>query len=587
MDSSIRIGTGEAESNIVTSCNGANLRRVRCVGVEGFHKVWTVHSYMPPSIYDRDLDKNPANFQPLTPLSFLARAAAVFPAQTAVIHGGRRWTYAEFYARARRLASALAKRGVGRGDTVTVMLANTPAMLEAHYGVPMTKGVLNTVNTRLDASTVSFIIDHAETKVLITDREFAKTMKDALALAKTKPLVIDYDDPEFAQTGERLGTVDYEDFLAEGDADYAWSMPDDEWDAISLNYTSGTTGNPKGVVYHHRGAALLATGNVLTGSMPKHAVYLWTLPMFHCNGWCFPWTMSVVAGTHVCLRWVRQKPIWDALADHAVTHLCGAPIVMSTILSTPDSDRRRPPRQVEFFTAAAPPPEAVLAGMREAGFNVTHLYGLTETYGPAVVNDWNADWDRLDGAGQARMKARQGVRYLPLEDLTVMDPLTMTRVPADGTTMGEVMFRGNIVMKGYLKNPKATTESFKDGWFHSGDLGVCYPDGYIQLKDRSKDIIISGGENISSIEVEDALYKHPAVAAAAVVAKPDDKWGETPCAFVELRGGKAATADELIDWCRAQLARYKVPRHVVFAELPKTSTGKVQKNKLREMAKAI
>jgi fatty-acyl-CoA synthase len=542
---------------------------------------------MPPSIYDRDLDKNPANFQPLTPLSFLARAAAVFPKQTAIIHGGSRWTYAEFYGRSRRLASALAKRGIGRGDSVTVMLANTPAMLEAHYGVPMTKGVLNSVNTRLDAATIAFIIDHAETKVLITDREFAKSMKEALSLAKTKPLVIDYDDPEFAQEGERLGGLDYEDFLTEGDPEYAWAMPDDEWDAISLNYTSGTTGNPKGVVYHHRGAALLAQGNVLTGSMAKHAVYLWTLPMFHCNGWCFPWSMSVVAGTHVCLRWVRQKPVWDALADHAVTHLCGAPIVMSTILSTPENDRRQLDRQVEFFTAAAPPPEAVLAGMRDAGFNVTHLYGLTETYGPAVVNDWKAEWDRLDGAGQARLKARQGVRYLPLEDLAVMDPETMSQVPADGTTMGEVMFRGNVVMKGYLKNAKATSEAFRAGWFHSGDLGVLHADGYIQLKDRSKDIIISGGENISSIEVEDALYKHPAVAAAAVVAKPDEKWGETPCAFIELRGGKAATADELIAWCRDRLARFKVPRHVVFAELPKTSTGKVQKNKLREIAKGI
>jgi fatty-acyl-CoA synthase len=542
---------------------------------------------MPPSIYDRDLDKTPANFQPLTPLSFLARAAAVFPKQTAIIHGGSRWTYAEFYGRSRRLASALAKRGIGRGDSVTVMLANTPAMLEAHYGVPMTKGVLNSVNTRLDAATIAFIIDHAETKVLITDREFAKSMKEALSLAKTKPLVIDYDDPEFAQEGERLGGLDYEDFLTEGDPEYAWAMPDDEWDAISLNYTSGTTGNPKGVVYHHRGAALLAQGNVLTGSMAKHAVYLWTLPMFHCNGWCFPWSMSVVAGTHVCLRWVRQKPVWDALADHAVTHLCGAPIVMSTILSTPENDRRQLDRQVEFFTAAAPPPEAVLAGMRDAGFNVTHLYGLTETYGPAVVNDWKAEWDRLDGAGQARLKARQGVRYLPLEDLAVMDPETMSQVPADGTTMGEVMFRGNVVMKGYLKNAKATSEAFRAGWFHSGDLGVLHADGYIQLKDRSKDIIISGGENISSIEVEDALYKHPAVAAAAVVAKPDEKWGETPCAFIELRGGKAATADELIAWCRDRLARFKVPRHVVFAELPKTSTGKVQKNKLREIAKGI
>jgi fatty-acyl-CoA synthase len=539
------------------------------------------------SAYDRDLDRTPANYQPLTPLSFLARAAAVFPERMAIIHGGTRRSYGEFYARSRRLASALARRGIGKGDTVSVMLANTPAMLECHYGVPMTKGVLNTLNTRLDAAIIGFSLDHAETKVLIVDREFSKVVKEALALCKVKPLVVDYDDPEYSGEGERLGSLDYEALVAEGDPDYVWHMPDDEWDAISLNYTSGTTGNPKGVVYHHRGAYLLAQGNVLTGSMPKHAVYLWTLPMFHCNGWCFPWTLSVIAGTHVCLRAVRQKPIWDAIADHGVTHLCGAPIVMSTILSTPAADKRRLDRTIEFFTAAAPPPEAVLAAMAENGFNVTHLYGLTETYGPATVNEWKGDWDALDGAGRAKLKARQGVPYVPLDALTVMDPETMERVPANGETLGEVMFRGNIVMKGYLKNPKATAEAFRGGWFHSGDLGVMHADGYIQLKDRSKDIIISGGENISSIEVEDALYKHPAVAAAAVVAKPDEKWGESPCAFVELRAGKTATPDELIAWCRDNLARFKVPRHVVFTELPKTSTGKIQKFKLREMAKSI
>ncbi len=539
------------------------------------------------SAYDRDLDKNTANYAPLTPLSFLARAAAIFPDRIAVIHGKRRTTYGDFFARARRLASALSKKGIGKGDTVSAMLANTPAMLDCHYGVPMSGAVLHAINTRLDATVIAFMLDHAETKVLVTDREFAPTIKDALSRASVRPLVIDYDDPEYAQTGERLGSLDYEDFLASGDPEFAWLPPGDEWDAITLNYTSGTTGNPKGVVYHHRGAYLLAQGNVLTGSMPRHAVYLWTLPMFHCNGWCFTWSLSVIAGTHVCLRAVRQKPVWDALADHGVTHLCGAPIVMSTILSTPAPDKRPLNRTVEFFTAGAPPPEAVLAQMADNGFDVTHLYGLTETYGPAVVNEWKSEWDARDSSGRAQLKARQGVPYAALDGLAVMDPQTMKGVPADGQTMGEVMFRGNIVMKGYLKNPKATDEAFRGRWFHSGDLGVMHPDGYIQLKDRSKDIIISGGENISSIEVEDVLYKHPAVAAAAVVAKPDEKWGETPCAFVELKPGQSASADDLIAWCRERLARFKVPKRVVFAEIPKTSTGKIQKFKLREMAKDV
>ena len=540
---------------------------------------------MATSPYQFDLDKNPANYQPLTPLSFLERAALVYPDHLAIIHGPLRRTYRDFYTRSKKLASALAKRGIGKGDTVAVMLANTPAMLECHYGVPMTGAVLNTLNTRLDAAIIAFSLDHGEAKVLVTDREFAKTIKPALAQCKVKPIIIDYDDPEFSGDGELLGEMEYEDFIATGSEDYERASPDDEWDAIALNYTSGTTGNPKGVVYHHRGAYLLAQGNVITCNMTKHPVYLWTLPMFHCNGWCFPWSISVLAGTHVCLRQVRAKAIFDAIADYKVTHLCGAPIVMSTLLNAPAAEKRPLPHVVEFFTAAAPPPEAVLAGMKDAGFNVTHIYGLTETYGPSVVNDWKDEWNALPANEQAAKKARQGVRYLALEALDVKNPETMESVPADGETLGEVMMRGNVVMKGYLKNRKASDEAFAGGWFHSGDLGVKYPDGYIQLKDRSKDIIISGGENISSIEVEDALFKHPAVQAAAVVAKPDEKWGETPCAFIELKPEKSATADELLAWCRQHLAAYKCPRHIVFTELPKTSTGKIQKFRLREMAK--
>jgi fatty-acyl-CoA synthase len=537
--------------------------------------------------YDIDLDRNPANFQPLTPLSFLERAAAVFPERTAIIHGGLRRSYASFFERARRLASALARRGIARGDTVSVLLANTPAMLECHYGVPMSAAVLNTINTRLDAPIIAFQLDHAEAKVLIVDREFAKLAKDALALAKVKPLIIDYDDAEHSGPGQLIGSIEYEEFVAGGDPDFAWLMPGDEWDAISLNYTSGTTGDPKGVVYHHRGAYLLAIGNVLTGNMGRHCVYLWTLPMFHCNGWCFPWTLSVVAGTHVCLRQVRARAMYDAIAGNKVTHLCGAPIVMATLLNAGGGEKKPLPHVVEFFTAAAPPPEAVLAAMKAAGFNVTHLYGLTETYGPAAVNEWQDAWDTLSAPDQAAKKARQGVRYVPLDALDVRDPDSMEPVARDGRSMGEVMFRGNVVMKGYLKNKAATGAAFAGGWFHSGDLGVMHPDGYIQLKDRSKDIIISGGENISSIEVEEALYKHPAVSAAAVVAKPDDKWGETPCAFVEVKPGHDVTPDDLVAWCRKHLASYKCPRHVVFAELPKTSTGKIQKFRLRDMAKDV
>ena len=538
--------------------------------------------------YDLGLAKTAANYKPLSPLTFLARSARVYPDHPAIIHGNQTTSYAQMYARCRKLASALTRHGVKKGDTVSVMLANTPPMLECHYGVPMTGAVLNTMNTRLDAPIIAFTLAHAETRVLIVDREFSALVREALDMMEgPKPFVIDYDDKEFPQTGPMIGSIEYEAFIAEGDAAHVWQGPDDEWDAISLNYTSGTTGNPKGVVYHHRGAYLLAQGNAITASMAKHPVYLWTLPMFHCNGWCFPWTMSVIGGTNVCLRQVRPKAIWDALADYRVTHLCGAPIVMSTILGAPDEDKRQLDHVVEFFTAAAPPPEATLAAMADAGFNVTHLYGLTESYGPAVVNDWSAAWDELPSAERAKMKSRQGVPYAALDDLTVMDPETMTRVPADGETMGEVMMRGNIIMKGYLKNEKASAEAFHGGWFHTGDLGVLHADGYIQLKDRSKDIIISGGENISSIEVEDALYKHPAIAACAVVAKSDDKWGETPCAFVELKAGKTATAEEIIDYCRSNMAKFKAPRHVVFTELPKTSTGKIQKFKLREMAEEV
>jgi fatty-acyl-CoA synthase len=537
------------------------------------------------TIYDRDLDPNPANFQPLTPLTYLDRAARTFPDRVAVIHGPLRRSYADLYARCRRLAAALVARGIGRGDTVAVLLANTPAMIECHYGVPMTGAVLNTLNTRLDAGALAFCLDHGEAKVFIVDREFARIGREALDKAGVSPLVIDYDDPEFTGDSTPVGETDYEDFLAAGDPDFEWAMPGDEWDAISLNYTSGTTGDPKGVVYHHRGAALLSLGNVITAGLPQHAVYLWTLPMFHCNGWCFPWTLSIVAGTHVCLRQVRAPAMYAALAEHGVTHLSGAPIVMSTLLNAPEAQKRPLPRRVHFLTAAAPPPEAVLAAMGEAGFDVTHLYGLTETYGPAVVNAWHEEWDALSRDEQARKKARQGVRYPVLEGLDVRNPETMESLPADGTSLGEVMFRGNVVMRGYLKNPASTEAAFKGGWFRSGDLGVKHPDGYIQLKDRSKDIIISGGENISSIEVEDALFKHPAVAAAAVVAKPDAKWGETPCAFIELKEGREATSEELVAWCRERLAPYKLPRHVVFGELPKTSTGKVQKFVLREKAR--
>jgi len=535
--------------------------------------------------YNTDLDRNPANYQPLTPLTFLERAASVFPEHTAIIHGAIRRNYDEFYRRSRQLASALSNKGVGRGDTVSVMLANTPAMLESHYGVPMSGAVLHSLNTRLDSAVIAYQLDHADTKVLIVDREFFDVIRAAIELSKVNPILVDYNDSEFPISDELSGATEYESFLSEGSDEFDWLMPEDEWDAISLNYTSGTTGNPKGVVSHHRGAYLLAQGNALIASINKHAVYLWTLPMFHCNGWCFPWTMSAIIGTHVCLRHVRPGPIWDAISNHKVSHLCGSPIVMSTLLSVDKEERHLLEKQVEFFTAAAPPPENILTEMKASGFNVTHLYGLSETYGPAVVNEWHQEWDDLDDDLQASLKARQGVRYLPLESLDVLNPETMEPVPHDGKTIGEVMFRGNVVMKGYLKNKQASEESFKDGWFHSGDLGVIHDDGYVQLKDRSKDIIISGGENISSIEIEEVLYKHPAVTAVAVVAMPDDKWGESPCAFVQLNCENAASEAELNQWCRDNMASYKLPRKYIFEDIPKTSTGKVQKFILRERVK--
>ncbi|MBV9833404.1 MAG: acyl-CoA synthetase [Alphaproteobacteria bacterium] len=538
------------------------------------------------NIYERDLDRNAANYAALTPLQFLERSASVYPDWPSVVHGKRRYTWGQTYERARRLASALDKRGIGIGDTVAVMAPNIPEVYEAHFGVPMCGAVLNALNTRLDAAMIAFILDHSETKVLMADREYHGVIKEALAKASVKPLVIDIADSEYGE-GEPVSDLTYEAFIADGDADYAWEYPADEWNAVSLNYTSGTTGNPKGVVFHHRGATLSAYGNATQWAMGMHPTYLWTLPMFHCNGWCFPWTLALVAGTSVCLRRITAKTIFDALADEDVSHMCGAPVILNFIINARPEERRKLPYTVEFMTAAAPPPAAVLEAVEKQGFHITHVYGLTEVYGPATVCAWHDEWDQLPSGEQARLKARQGVRYAAEDGVAVLDPTTMKPVPNDGATMGEVFFRGNLVMKGYLKNPKATQEAFAGGWFHSGDLGVAHPDGYIELRDRSKDIIISGGENISTIEVEGVLYQHPAVLEAAVVARPDEKWGETPCAFVVLKPGASATAEEITAFCRANMAGYKIPRTIVFRDLPKTSTGKVQKFVLRDWAKAL
>ncbi len=540
------------------------------------------------NIYERDLDPNPANYQALTPLTFLTWSASVYPGKTAVVHGELRYTYAQLYERCRRLASALSRRGVGTGDTVTLMAPNVPAMLEAHYGVPMTGAVLNALNYRLDAGAIAFILNHAETKVLITDREFSPIIKSALDQAGRNDLtVIDIDDP-LAEGGELLGEKDYEALLEEGDPDFLWEPPTNEWKALSLNYTSGTTGNPKGVVFHHRGAFLNALGNAMTFGLNRDSVYLWTLPMFHCNGWTFTWAVTAVAGTHVCLRRVDPALIFSAIRDQGVTHMCGAPIVLNMLIHAPNEVKVEFDRAIEVATGGAAPPSAVIADMERMGFRVTHLYGLTETYGPASVCAWQDEWQALSQEEKASRIARQGVRYPTLAYLQVADPETLEQVPPDGASMGEVMMRGNTVMKGYLKNADATKEAFQGGWFHSGDLGIVHPDGYMEIKDRSKDIIISGGENISTLEVEEVLYRHPKVMEAAVVAKPDERWGETPCAFVDLISEtEDATAEEMIRWCRDNLAHFKAPKNVVFGPLPKTSTGKIKKFELRERAKAL
>ncbi|MFC3683212.1 acyl-CoA synthetase [Hydrogenophaga luteola] len=538
------------------------------------------------SIYDQDLPRNEANFAPISPLSFIERTAEVYPDRLAIVHGGLRQTWAQTYARTRQLASALHKAGIGKNDTVAVMLPNTPPMVEAHFGVPMAGAVLNALNTRLDPEAIAFMLDHGEAKAVIVDPEFAGTMAKALQLRqRTEPLlVIDVQDTLFTGESQPIGSTTYEALIAGGDPAFAWQLPGDEWDAIALNYTSGTTGKPKGVVYHHRGAAMNAISNVLEWDMPKHAVYLWTLPMFHCNGWCFPWTVAARAGVNVCLRRVEAQTIFDLMREHGVTHYCGAPIVQGLLVNAPAAMKAGIPAGIKAMVAGAAPPASMIEGMEQMGFDLTHVYGLTEVYGPATVCAKHDAWNELDIGERARLNARQGVRYHLERDVRVLNPETMQPVPQDGETMGEIMFKGNIAMKGYLKNPKATAEAFAGGWFHSGDLAVQYADGYFKIKDRSKDIIISGGENISSIEVEDVLYRHPDVLAAAVVARPDPKWGETPCAFVELKFGAQTTPEDIVKHCKQHLAGFKVPRYVVFGELPKTSTGKIQKFELRKQA---
>jgi fatty-acyl-CoA synthase len=532
-----------------------------------------------------DLPKNRANYAALTPLTFIERAAAVYPNRLAVVHGEQHWTWKETYARCRRLASALSRHGVGRNGTVAIMAPNTPPMYEAAFGVPMCGGVLNTLNTRLDAEAIAFQLRHGGAKALLTDREFSPVIEAALALLDDKPLVIDLDDPAYPD-GKLLGQIEYEAFLADGDPEYPWQNPDDEWDAIALNYTSGTTGDPKGVVTHHRGAHLNAVNNILNWGMPHHAVYLWTLPMFHCNGWCFPWTMAERAGVNVCLRRVEAKAMLDAIRDHNVTHMCGAPIVYGMLINAPAKQRAGITHRIAGQIAGAAPPAVIIEGAEQIGIELTHVYGLTETYGPASVCAKHESWNYMPVDKRAERNGRQGVRSPLQEAMDVLDPQTMQPVPWDGETMGEIMFRGNITMKGYLNNPHANEQAFAGGWFHTGDLAVTEPDGYTKIRDRSKDVIISGGENISSIEVEEALYHHPAVLNAAVVAQPDEKWGETPCAFVELKAGASVTADELRDFCREHLARFKVPKTFVFRDIPKTSTGKIQKFVLRQLAKS-